>query len=81
MILKGLPLDYKTFCTVITQRKEAMTFKEFKIALRSCEETEKHQLLKNKDEDSIMLAKQDDKKPTVKFYYCQVISQVSALRK
>ena len=40
MILKGLPLEYKTFCTVITQRKEAMTFKEFKIALRSCEETE-----------------------------------------
>lgn len=43
MVLKGLPPDYKTFCTVVTQRQTAMTFQEFKVALRSFEESEKCQ--------------------------------------
>src|SRR6218665_329968 len=41
MILKGLPLAYKTFCTVTTQKDKDHTFAEFKVALRSFEETEK----------------------------------------
>src|SRR6218665_360758 len=41
MILKGLPLTYKTFCTVTTQKDKDHTFAEFKAALRSFEETEK----------------------------------------
>jgi hypothetical protein len=41
MILKGLPPEFETLCTVIAQRKEEVTFPEFKVALRSFEETEK----------------------------------------
>ena len=41
MILKGLPSEYKTLCTVITQKYKELTFAEFKVAFRSFEETEK----------------------------------------
>ena len=41
MILKGLPSEYKTLCTVITKKDKELTFAEFKVALRSFEETEK----------------------------------------
>jgi len=41
MLLKGLPPQFKTFATVINQKDKAMTFSEFKVALRSFEETEK----------------------------------------
>jgi len=41
MILKGLPPDFKTLCTIITQKDKELTFAEFKVALRSFEETEK----------------------------------------
>ena len=41
MILKGLPQEYKTFSTVISQREKTMKFPEFKSALRSFEENEK----------------------------------------
>ena len=71
MVLKGLPPEFKTFSTVINQRKDAMTFQEFKVALRSCEETEKCQLLNNKDEDSVMFAKQDEKNHFIKCYQCK----------
>lgn len=40
MILKGLPDQYKQFSTVVTRRDKKMTFTEFKIALRSYEESE-----------------------------------------
>ena len=40
MILKGLPEDYKTFSTVIMQSTKTITFSEFKVALRSQEESE-----------------------------------------
>ena len=46
MVLKGLPTQYNTFKTVVTQRKREMSFTEFKVtkvALRSFEETEKCQ--------------------------------------
>ena len=41
MVLKGLPSNFKTFSTVVTQKDTAMNFMEFKIALRNFEETEK----------------------------------------
>ena len=40
-MMKGLTEEYKTFVTVITQRETALTFVEFKVALRNFEETEK----------------------------------------
>ena len=43
MVLKGLPGQYKTFTTVVTQKEREMLFMEFKVALRSFEETEKCQ--------------------------------------
>ena len=43
MVLKGLPMQYNTFKTVVTQREREMSFTEFKVALRSFEETEKCQ--------------------------------------
>ena len=42
MALKGLTEEYKTFVTVITQRETALTFAEFKVALRNFEDTEKN---------------------------------------
>ena len=79
MILKGLPQEYKTFCTVVTQRKDPMEFKEFKSALRSFEETEKCQASNHKNEDSVMHVKPSErnhiicyncKKPGHKSYQC-----------
>ena len=43
MVLKGLPQRFRTFVTVITQKEKDANFTEFKIALRSYEETEKTQ--------------------------------------
>ena len=40
MVLKGLPLNFKLFTTVITQKKKTLTFSEFKVCLRSYEETD-----------------------------------------
>ena len=36
-------MQYNTFKTVVTQREREMSFTEFKVALRSFEETEKCQ--------------------------------------
>ena len=41
MILKGLPSEFKPFTTVITLKDKSLNFSEFKVALRSYEETEK----------------------------------------
>ena len=41
MVLKGLPAEYKPFVVVITQNDKEFTFTEFKVALRSFEDTEK----------------------------------------
>lgn len=41
MVLKGLPMELKKFVTVITQKERALTFAEFKVSLRSFQETEK----------------------------------------
>ena len=39
MVLKGFPSNFKHFTMVITQKK-TLTFSEFKVSLRSYEETE-----------------------------------------
>ena len=39
-VLNELPLNFKPFTTVITQKKKTLTFSEFKVSLRSYEETE-----------------------------------------
>ena len=41
MILKGLPSEFNTFRTFVTQRDKQMTFAQFKISLRSIEEEKK----------------------------------------
>ena len=41
MLLKGLPVGFKAFTVVITQSDKEYSFPEFKVALRSFEETEK----------------------------------------
>ena len=58
MILKGLPLEYKIFCTVTTQKDKEHTFAELKVALRSFEETEKQ----NCSRDSVDAVMMNDKK-------------------
>ena len=52
MLLKGLPPEFMPFSTVITQRDKALTFSEFKAALRGFEETKKS--FDPKVEDSVM---------------------------
>ena len=41
MVLKGLPEEYKSFVVVTTQSEKQQTFREFKVALRSFEDTER----------------------------------------
>ena len=41
MTLKGLPSNYKMFSTVVMQRETAITFSDFKVALRNHEENER----------------------------------------
>ena len=41
MVLKGLPEEYRPFVVVITQSEKQQTFGEFKVALRSFEDTER----------------------------------------
>ena len=55
MILKGLPQSYKPFVVFITQSDKAMTFLEFKVAIRNFEENERssHGNLQN-DFDRVM---------------------------
>ena len=58
MILKGLPQDYKTFTTVVTQRDTPMNFTEFKVAIRNFEENEKCN--QKCDQDNVMKFKTKD---------------------
>ena len=53
MILKGLPEPYKPFVVVVTQSEKKQTFTEFKVALRSFEDTEKCRSTRG-GEDSVM---------------------------
>lgn len=60
MVLKGLPTEYKTFSAIVSQRDEKddkMKFQEFKVALRSYEETEKSCTPPPADEDNVLNCK------------------------
>ena len=54
MCLKGLPGSYTPFITVITQRTDEQTFAEFKVSLRSFEETMNAQRTDHGTEESVM---------------------------
>ena len=59
MVLKGLPENYRTFSTVVTQREKQMKFSEFKMALRNFEETERSRNRSDGTSDeNVMLTKQ-----------------------
>ena len=68
MVLKGLPVEYKTFSTVVAQKDKIMSFSEFKVALRSFEETEKCQQAHSSVEDSVMNIK--PRQEGVKCHFC-----------
>ena len=72
MLLKGLPSSYKTFSTVVTQREKEWTFVEFKVQLRSFEESEK---LKGRNtgentNTNVMSAKSNDSNFRPKCFSC-----------
>ena len=54
MILKGLPSEFKPFTTVIMQKDKSLNFGEFKVALRSYEETEKACKSNAEKDDAVM---------------------------
>ena len=56
MVLKGLPISYKTFATVVIQREKPITFSEFKIQLRNYEKNEKN-CHPTEDKDNVMFVK------------------------
>ena len=60
MTLKGLPSRYKTFAAIVTQKDRQQTFTEFKVALRSFEETERCQQDPSHSEHSVMNVRQRD---------------------
>ena len=60
MVLKGLPSEYKTLSAIVSQHDEKdskLKFQEFKVALRSYEETEKSCTPPQPDEDNVMNCK------------------------
>ena len=67
MILKGLPQDYKTFMTVVTQRDTPMNFTEFKVAIRNFEENEKCN--QKCEQDNVMKLKTKDRPNATKTCY------------
>ena len=64
MLLKGLPSGFKTFSTVVTQRDTAMSFSEFKIALRNFEETEKANETHDSDDNVMNITSKSKPKPS-----------------
>ena len=49
--MKGLPMEYDTFCTVITQQEKESTLMDFKKALRNFEENHRQ----NKDDKHLII--------------------------
>ena len=52
MVLKGLPEEYKPFVVVVTQSDKEQKFSEFKVALRSFEDTERTSVTTGSRRDS-----------------------------
>ncbi|XP_071959493.1 uncharacterized protein [Antedon mediterranea] len=59
MVLKGLPQRFRTFATVIMQKEKEINFTDFKIALRSFEESEKAQ--RETKDDSVMKTQESER--------------------
>ena len=72
MILKGLSVDYKSFCVFITQKDKPPTFPEFKIQLRNFEETDKVLYGPDTSSSTVMKAfhKQFPPKNKIRCYTC-----------
>ena len=66
MSLKGLPPEYKTFSTVITQKEKAMSFIEFKTALRSFEESEKCQRVHNSENNVMKVSSKNSESENIR---------------
>lgn len=56
IVLKGLPSEFKLLTSIITQKDKMITFREFKGALCSFEETVK-MIEENKSENTVMALK------------------------
>ena len=69
MVMKGLPDDFKSFCTVATQRDECYKFSDFKVAIKNFEETEKS---RNKGfaTDNVMKIRSDRFNDKITCYNC-----------
>ncbi|CAB4034762.1 Hypothetical predicted protein [Paramuricea clavata] len=59
MVLKGLPSNFKTFSATVVQRDKQMTFVEFKVALRSNEESEKSRNSSSETGENIMVTNRE----------------------
>ena len=68
MVLKGLPPNYRTFSTIVTQRESEFTFMDFKVRLRNFEESEKSQTSQKIHEDAIMQTRSHNM--DIKCYSC-----------
>ena len=67
MILKGLPTNYKTFATVVSQKEKPTTFSELKVSLRAFEENEK--VTCQKSDNNVMKFTTFNEK-TYKYFTC-----------
>ncbi|CAB4013210.1 Retrovirus-related Pol poly from transposon TNT 1-94 [Paramuricea clavata] len=61
MVLKGLPSNFKAFSAIVIQRDTQMTFAEFKVALRSYEESEKSRNGNSETGENIMAMKNGER--------------------
>ena len=69
MVIKGLPAEYKPFTTVVTQKDKAISFSEFKVSLRSYEETMK--CCDTRSDSSVMYQRSNsDAGRAIKCYKC-----------
>ncbi|KAJ8029525.1 hypothetical protein HOLleu_28938 [Holothuria leucospilota] len=73
MILKGIPSQYKPFVVVVTHSDKEVTFQEFKVMLRSYEETEKA----HKTEDDSVFKTVSSTHQGVKCYSCGNYGHIS----
>ena len=73
MVIKGLPVNFKTFSTAIMQKEVSLSFKYIKEAFRNFEETEKSYI--NSD-DNLMMVIRNAKNGTGNVLTCFVCGKV-----
>ena len=77
MILKGLPIEFKMFRAVIGQKK-TLTFSEFKVELRTFEESEKpYKKCEDDDSTGIMNFRDRQRNFQVKCFACGKLGHIS----